>query len=65
MEEEKKKINKMNKGLEVGIEGGNQDEEKDVVMKPEKILSVRKKMKLKQKERLIARRKNFKKKIKK
>ena len=62
MEEEKKKINKMNKGLEVGIENGNQDEEKDVVMKPEKILSVRKKMKLKQKERLIARRKNFKKK---
>ena len=48
MEEEKKKINKMNKGLEVGIEGGYQDEEKDVVMKPEKILSVRKKMKLKQ-----------------
>ena len=59
LEEEKKNIKKI--GLEDGINDGiGIEEEKEKVKQP-KILTVRKKMKIKQKERLIARRKNFKK----
>ena len=59
LEEEKKNIKKI--GIEKGVDHGiKMDEEKEKVKQP-KILTVRKKMKIKQKERLIARRKNFKK----
>ena len=59
LEEEKKNIKKI--GIEDGINDGiGIEEEKEKVKQP-KILTVRKKMKIKQKERLIARRKNFKK----
>ena len=54
-----------NKKLNVGLEDGgfDMDIEKEKTEKPKrKILTVRKQMKLKQKEKLIARRKIFKKK---
>jgi large subunit ribosomal protein L24e len=66
--EEKRKLKeeeKNNKKLNVGLEDGGHDMiiEKEVAEKPKKkILTVRKQMKLKQKEKLIARRKIFKKK---
>ena len=61
LEEEKKQIKKEKKGLEGGMEidEGETNKEKKT---SEKVISVRKKMKLKQKEKLIARRKVFKKK---
>ena len=61
LEEEKKQIKKEKKGLEGGMEidEGETNKEKKT---NEKVISVRKKMKLKQKEKLIARRKVFKKK---
>ncbi len=58
--EEEKKSNK-NIGLESEINTGEKDTEDVEMNKPKKVLTVRKKMKMKQKERLIARRKNFKK----
>ena len=58
--EEEKKSNK-NIGLESEINTGEKDNEDVEMNKPKKVLTVRKKMKMKQKERLIARRKNFKK----
>ena len=58
--EEEKKSNK-NIGLERDINTGEKDNEDVEMNKPKKVLTVRKKMKMKQKERLIARRKNFKK----
>ena len=58
--EEEKKSNK-NIGLERDINTGEKDTEDVEMNKPKKVLTVRKKMKMKQKERLIARRKNFKK----
>ena len=58
--EEEKKLNK-NIGLESEINTGEKDTEDVEMNKPKKVLTVRKKMKMKQKERLIARRKNFKK----
>jgi large subunit ribosomal protein L24e len=58
--EEEKKLNK-NIGLERDINTGEKDTEDVEMNKPKKVLTVRKKMKMKQKERLIARRKNFKK----
>ena len=58
--EEEKKSNK-NIGLEPDIVTGEKDNEDVEMNKPKKVLTVRKRMKLKQKERLIARRKNFKK----
>ena len=58
--EEEKKLNK-NIGLEPDIVTGEKDNEDVEMNKPKKVLTVRKRMKLKQKERLIARRKNFKK----
>ena len=61
LEEEKKQIKKEKIGLERGMEvdeGETNKEKKN----SEKVISVRKKMKLKQKEKLIARRKVFKKK---
>ena len=58
--EEEKKSNK-NIGLEPDIVTGEKDNEDVEMNKPKKVLTVRKKMKMKQKERLIARRKNFKK----
>ena len=58
--EEEKKSNK-NIGLENEINTGEKDTEDVEMNKPKKVLTVRKKMKMKQKERLIARRKNFKK----
>ena len=58
--EEEKKLNK-NIGLENEINTGEKDTEDVEMNKPKKVLTVRKKMKMKQKERLIARRKNFKK----
>ena len=58
--EEEKKSNK-NIGLESEINTGEKDTEDVEMNKPKKVLTVRKRMKLKQKERLIARRKNFKK----
>ena len=58
--EEEKKLNK-NIGLESEINTGEKDNEDVEMNKPKKVLTVRKRMKLKQKERLIARRKNFKK----
>lgn len=58
--EEEKKLNK-NIGLERDINTGEKDNEDVEMNKPKKVLTVRKKMKMKQKERLIARRKNFKK----
>ena len=61
LEEEKKQIKKEKIGLESGMEvdeGETNKEKKN----SEKVISVRKKMKLKQKEKLIARRKVFKKK---
>jgi len=58
--EEEKKLNK-NIGLESEINTGEKDNEDVEMNKPKKVLTVRKKMKMKQKERLIARRKNFKK----
>ena len=58
--EEEKKSNK-NIGLERDINTGEKDTEDVEMNKPKKVLTVRKKMKIKQKERLIARRKNFKK----
>ena len=58
--EEEKKLNK-NIGLEPDIVTGEKDNEDVEMNKPKKVLTVRKKMKMKQKERLIARRKNFKK----
>ena len=66
--EEKRKLKeeeKNNKKLNIGLEDGGHDMiiEKEVAEKPKKkILTVRKQMKLKQKEKLIARRKIFKKK---
>ena len=57
--EEEKKLNK-NIGLEPDIVTGEKDNEDVEMNKPKKVLTVRKRMKLKQKERLIARRKNFK-----
>jgi large subunit ribosomal protein L24e len=65
--EEKRKLKeeeKNNKQLNIGLEnGGGMIIEKEVTEKPKKkILTVRKQMKLKQKEKLIARRKIFKKK---
>ena len=66
--EEKRKLKeeeKNNKKLNVGLEDGgfDMDIEKEKTEKPKrKILTVRKQMKLKQKEKLIARRKIFKKK---
>ena len=61
LEDEKKQIKKEKIGLERGMEvdeGETNKEKKN----SEKVISVRKKMKLKQKEKLIARRKVFKKK---
>ena len=58
--EEEKKSNK-NIGLESEINTGEKDNEDVEMNKPKKVLTVRKRMKLKQNERLIARRKNFKK----
>ena len=58
--EEEKKLNK-NIGLERDINTGEKDNEDVEMNKPKKVLTVRKKMKMKQKERLIARRKTFKK----
>ena len=58
--EEEKKSNK-NIGLESEINTGEKDTEDVEMNKSKKVLTVRKKMKMKQKERLIARRKNFKK----
>ena len=58
--EEEKKLNK-NIGLEPDIVTGEKDNEDVEMNKPKKVLTLRKRMKLKQKERLIARRKNFKK----
>ena len=58
--EEEKKSNK-NIGLESEINTIEKDNEDVEMNKPKKVLTVRKKMKMKQKERLIARRKNFKK----
>jgi large subunit ribosomal protein L24e len=65
--EEKRKLKeeeKNNKNLNIGLENsGGMIIEKEVTEKPKKkILTVRKQMKLKQKEKLIARRKIFKKK---
>ena len=66
--EEKRKLKeeeKNNKKLNIGLEDGGHDMiiEKEVAEKPKKkILTVTKQMKLKQKEKLIARRKIFKKK---
>ena len=65
--EEKRKLKeeeKNNKQLNIGLEnGGGMIIEKEVTEKPKrKILTVKKQMKLKQKEKLIARRKIFKKK---
>ena len=63
LEEEKKNIKAINKGIKEGIEGPYiNDGDVNMAKKPKKILTVRKQMKIKQKERLIARRKNFKKK---
>ena len=59
--EEEKKQNKKKIGLNKGIIE-DEPEENVEMKKSEKVLSVRKKMKLKQKEKLIARRKIFKKK---
>ena len=59
--EEEKKQNKKKIGLNKGIIE-DEPEENVEMKKIEKVLSVRKKMKLKQKEKLIARRKIFKKK---
>ena len=58
--EEKKKIEKINPGLnnDMDVEDSKKWENKN---KPKKILTVKKQMKLKQKEKLIARRKIFKK----
>ena len=61
LEEEKKQIKKEKPGLEPEIDGGYGEKNK-VMKNSEKVISVRKKMKLKQKEKLIARRKVFKKK---
>ena len=61
LEEEKKQIKKEKKGLEGGIEIDEPETNKEKKTS-EKVISVRKKMKLKQKEKLIARRKVFKKK---
>ena len=64
LEEEKKNAKAINMGIAGEIEGPITNEG-DVIMKEKKakkILTVRKKMKIKQKERLEARRKNFKKK---
>ena len=63
--ESKNKKNKTNIGVEETMEvEGKEDRNKNekVVKEPAKIISVRKKMKLKQREKLIARRKIFKKK---
>ena len=64
LENEKKQKKKINIGIEeemdVDIENNNKKEEKND--KPRKILTVKKQRKLKQKEKLIARRKIFKKK---
>ena len=59
LEEEKKRTKKTGLEHEIDGEGGQKNKEKKT---SEKIISVRKKMKLKQKEKLIARRKIFKKK---
>ena len=61
LEEEKKQIKKEKKGLEGGMEIDEAETNKEKKTS-EKVISVRKKMKLKQKEKLIARRKVFKKK---
>ena len=61
LKQENKNIKNQNKGLDEGIKISEPDDENVNMEKPKKILTVRKKMKLKQKERLIARRKNFKK----
>ena len=61
LEEEKKQIKKEKKGLEGGMEIDEAETNKEKKTN-EKVISVRKKMKLKQKEKLIARRKVFKKK---
>ena len=61
LEEEKKQIKKEKKGLEGGMEIDEAETNKEKKTS-EKVISVRKKMKLKQKEKLIARRKIFKKK---
>ena len=61
LEEEKKQIKKEKKGLEGGMEIDEAETNKEKKTR-EKVISVRKKMKLKQKEKLIARRKVFKKK---
>ena len=61
LEEEKKQIKKEKKGLEGGMEIDEAETNKEKKTS-EKVISVRKKMKLKQKETLSARRKVFKKK---
>ena len=61
LEEEKKQNKKEKKGLEGGMEIDEAETNKEKKTS-EKVISVRKKMKLKQKEKLIARRKVFKKK---
>ena len=61
LEEEKKQIKKEKKGLEGGMEIDEAETNKEKKTS-EKVISVRKKMKLRQKEKLIARRKVFKKK---
>ena len=61
LEEEKKQIKKEKKRLEGGMEIDEAETNKEKKTS-EKVISVRKKMKLKQKEKLIARRKVFKKK---
>ena len=61
MKEEKKKIEK-NVNLGLGNDMDVEEPKKETEDKPKKILTVKKQMKLRQKERLIARRKIFKKK---
>ena len=61
LKEEKKKIEK-NVNLGLGNDMDIEEPKKQIEDKPKKILTVKKQMKLKQKEKLIARRKIFKKK---
>ena len=62
LEKEKKQKKKINIGIEEQMDVDTENNKKKEETKPRKILTVRKQFKLKQKEKLIARRKIFKKK---